>query len=49
MQHFELCCTPEKKHTNSTEITTAAQLTGAREALRPYDSELLQQIPKCKV
>lgn len=49
MQHFELCCTPGKKHTNSTEITTAAQRTGAREALRPYGSELLQQMPKCKV
>lgn len=43
MQHFDLCCPPEKKHTNSTEITTAAQHTGAtlREALRPYDSKLL--------
>lgn len=37
-QHFDLCCTPEKKHT---EITTAAQHTGAREAVRPYDSKLL--------
>jgi len=31
MQHFELCYAPEKKHTNSTEIASAAQHTGSPE------------------
>lgn len=34
MRCFELCYAPEKKHTNSTEITTAAQHTGSKGGTR---------------